>query len=169
MNDTSAPPNHLDAGRDTDEPAFRLPAKVIGDTIPLSDSPTSPAGEETVEAAVHVLNDRRLAHRSSVTPWGARLAVALPEGVSRHPRLLSRVEQVIGRFCLVDLAGDDVRVAYGLDGPTQLDAEREARFIAEAVLAELGLRPDSVYQSFVRPLHSGPMSEPPTHLRLVEP
>lgn len=101
-------------------------------------------------------------------PWVARLTLALPEGVSRHPRLLDRVRDEMGRPCAIDIAHHGIAVAYTARGETFERACDDSTIVCDALVDSLHLSEDAVEEHVLIatdglptwPLFHGPDLEP---------
>ena len=87
-----------------------------------------------------------------LTSWGARLVLELPDGVSRHPTLPDRVEEVVGALTLVDVAFAGIRVAYPVEASNHDEALRHSSTVARRILQLLDLDERAVCEHFVMPL-----------------
>ena len=87
-----------------------------------------------------------------LTSWGARLVLELPDGVSRHPTLPDRVEEVVGALTLVDVAFAGIRVAYPVEASNHDEALRHSSTVAWRILQLLDLDERAVCEHFVMPL-----------------
>lgn len=81
--------------------------------------------------------------------WGLVLAVALPENVDRHPRVLEGLRTQLERPCVLDDEDEGVRVSLGLVGTTIEEAKDDAREMTTTILGILGFGPEAVLQQVI--------------------
>jgi hypothetical protein len=107
---------------------------------------TAAGAELQVQAGVAVGQFRR-AHPGS--RWGSVMTFRYPLGIERHPRVLDRVENEIGRICAIDTGDDGVRVSFGLRGQCREEATVDCEAIATRLLGVLGLSDNSLVEALV--------------------
>ena len=83
--------------------------------------------------------------------WGAVLTLCFPEGTARHPRVLDRVEQEIGRICAVDERVEGVRVSFGARGNSVEDALKDSGAVARTLLSLLDLPDGAIVEHQLLP------------------
>jgi len=86
-----------------------------------------------------------------VCQWGALLTVHLPEGTIRHPAVLDRVQEELGRICAIDTASEGVRVSYGVRGASFGSATEDARAVARHLMEMLSLPPEAITEHVLVP------------------
>lgn len=84
--------------------------------------------------------------RDALRGWSATLAIACPAGTVRHPRVLDRVRDELGRSCVFDTEGNGIRVAFEPEGDLYEEVDRDSRFVVSHVLGMLRLPPETPVQ-----------------------
>jgi hypothetical protein len=95
----------------------------------------------------------------------ARLTLALPEGVVRHPALLDQVQDELGRPSVVDVAHAGIAVSYTAEGGTFEEACEDSRGVCEAMLGRLSLGHEAIEEHVLvaaDELPIWPILHPPT-------
>jgi hypothetical protein len=69
--------------------------------------------------------------------WTSILIIDYPEGVTRHPSVLDRIQEEIS--CIVNIEYPGVLMSYYVNADNHSSAEFEARAVASNILSFLGL------------------------------
>lgn len=71
--------------------------------------------------------------------WRAVLSVNFPNGTVRHPRVLDRIHEELGRVCAVDRLDRGVRIGFVAKGSSRNEIQDDAIAVAHHVRAILTL------------------------------
>lgn len=100
--------------------------------------------------------------------WGVVLTMCYPEGTTRHPRVLDRVERELGRICAIDESVSGVRLSFGARGQDVEAAREDRRAVKTRLLDLLGLPETAVVEDRLTLRHGpSPQDEAGVSLALV--
>jgi len=86
--------------------------------------------------------ERHLEQESLSKRWTSILVIDYPEGVTRHPSVLDRIQDEI--TCIVNIEYPGVFMSYYVKANDHASAEFEARTVASNVLIFLGLTHEAI-------------------------
>lgn len=84
-------------------------------------------------------------------PWLARLTIDLHPGVVRHPRLLDRVREELGRPCAINISHEGVALSYTAKGESFEEAAEDSTEVCENLLDNVLLGGGTVSEHILIP------------------
>jgi hypothetical protein len=81
----------------------------------------------------------------------ARLTLGLPEGVIRHPMLVDRVREKLGRPCAIDVAHTGIAVSYTANGETFEEACDDSTIVCDTLMETFHLRDEAIEEHVLVP------------------